>query len=116
MKLNDVSLDGGYLVIHTDEGTRKQSLNWRGVGPLRAKAVSLIGKNIRTTTAGAWDPLIWFATIEEVLPASSSSNLSTPEVGTEIEFSVVAHRNEKIQVSQSVTDTLTDRVPIGNPP
>jgi hypothetical protein len=77
LKLIDVTVDGVYLIIHTDEGERRQSMNWRGVEQLRAKALSLKGKNVRTTTSGTWDPLRWFATIEEIRPIGVSPVSST---------------------------------------
>jgi len=113
MKLNDVTVEGGYLVIHTDDGMRRQSMKWRGVEQLRAKALSLVGKNIRTTTSGSWDPSIWFATIEAVRAASPCTNSPVPEVGLDIDLSEVAIQKMKIDTTQDVTVTQTEQTPMG---
>ncbi len=76
MKLIDVTVEDGYLVIHTDIGQRRKKLGEHGQESLRAKAASLKGKYISTTTWSGWDPLRWFATIEEVRPPVPSSRVS----------------------------------------
>ena len=75
MKLLDVSRDQKYLYIHTDDGTRKQSLNWRGVDQLEKKCRSLIGHEIFHSTSGAWDGNVWF---QDVTPNNSEQNLVPP--------------------------------------
>ncbi len=71
MKLLNVSRDQKYLYIQTDEGTRKQSLNWRGVDQLEKKCRSLIGHEIIHTTSGAWDKDVWF---QDVIPNKAAQN------------------------------------------
>ena len=77
MKLLDVHTDGKYLVIKTDEGIRRQSLNWRGVNDLHERAKRLIGKDFVTTTLPSWDPAVWFATIDEA-PSPQTTGARTP--------------------------------------
>lgn len=67
MRLLDVTVGDGYLTIHTDMGVRRRVIgeddrDWISV---RAKATSLIGKDIITITLGGWDPLYWFWNVEE---------------------------------------------------
>jgi superfamily I DNA/RNA helicase len=71
LKLLNVSRDQKYLYIQTDEGTRKQSLNWRGVDQLEKKCRSLIGHEIIHTTSGAWDKDVWF---QDVIPNKAAQN------------------------------------------
>lgn len=77
MKLIDVSKDLRYLYIHTDEGTRKQSLAWRGVDQLEQKCRSLIGQEIRHATSGSWDKEVWFQDVMSVKPASAVVAMNT---------------------------------------
>jgi hypothetical protein len=77
MKLIDVSKDLRYLYIHTDEGTRKQSLAWRGVEQLEQKCRSLIGQEIRHATSGSWDKEVWFQDVMSVKPASAAVAMNT---------------------------------------
>ena len=105
MKLIDVTVESGYLVIHTDEGLRRQSMNWRGVAQLHAKAVRLKGKHIRTTTVGSWDPLIWFATIEEQLGQVASYSQSHPTLGD----SNCLHIGEGIPVIPLAANDVTSK-------
>ena len=65
MKLLAVTKDSRYLYIETDQGTRKQSLNWRGVDALEKKCRALIGCDIEHSTAGSWDSNIWFQDVCE---------------------------------------------------
>jgi superfamily I DNA/RNA helicase len=65
MKLLAVTKDSRYLYIETDQGTRKQSLNWRGVDALEKKCRALIGCEIEHSTAGSWDSNIWFQDVYE---------------------------------------------------
>ena len=65
MKLLAVTKDSRYLYIETDQGTRKQSLNWRGVDALEEKCRALIGCDIEHSTAGSWDSSIWFQDVYE---------------------------------------------------
>lgn len=80
MKLLDVSRDQKYLYIHTDDGTRKQSLNWRGVDQLEKKCRSLIGHEIIHSTSGAWDSNVWFQDVtannapQDIVPPTSDSS------------------------------------------
>ncbi|WP_168921902.1 UvrD-helicase domain-containing protein [Polaromonas vacuolata] len=82
MKLINVSRDQKYLYIQTDEGSRKQSLNWRGVDQLEKKCRSLIGHEIIHTTSGAWDKDVWFQDVtlnkaaQNVVPIGSDSSMS----------------------------------------
>jgi superfamily I DNA/RNA helicase len=71
LKLLNVSRDQKYLYIQTDEGIRKQSLNWRGVDQLEKKCRSLIGHEIIHTTSGAWDKDVWF---QDVIPNKAAQN------------------------------------------
>lgn len=103
MKLNDVTVEGGYLVIHTDEGVRRQSMKWRGVDQLRKKALSLVGKNIRTTTSGTWDPSIWFATIDAIHSAPPSINLTAPAVAPGAALPNIATPKMNIQMVPNVS-------------
>jgi hypothetical protein len=64
MRLLKVTKGDGYLKIWTDQGVRKQSLNWSGVDRLEHKARSLVDLDVVITTSGSWDPSVWFATIE----------------------------------------------------
>jgi hypothetical protein len=66
MKLLGVYRENGYLIIKTDIGFRRQSLDWDGVDNLQKKAERLVGKDIVTTATGDWDPNVWFATLDEV--------------------------------------------------
>ena len=65
MKLLDVKRDSEFLYIETDEGTFQQISTWRGSEAVEAKCRSLIGKIIRHTTYGDWDPKIWFSDVFE---------------------------------------------------
>ena len=66
MKLLDVTKDDRYLYIITDEGTRQQSLSWRGVEALERKCRSLINQDITYSTAGSWDSNVWFQDINAI--------------------------------------------------
>ena len=105
MKLNGVTVESGYLVIHTNDGIRRQSMKWRGVEQLRAKALSLVGKNIRTTTSGTWDPSIWFATIDEVRSAPPSTHLPGPAVVPETVLPMITTLKMNIQNAPAVSVT-----------
>lgn len=67
MRLLTVTAADGFLTIQTDKGARRRVIDetdraWMSV---RAKAISLIGKNVITTALPGWDPQLWFWTIEE---------------------------------------------------
>jgi superfamily I DNA/RNA helicase len=83
MKLFDVSRDQKYLYIHTDEGTRKQSLNWRGVDQLEKKCRSLVGHEIIHSTSGGWDSNVWF---QDVTPNNANQNIAPPASETHRAF------------------------------
>jgi hypothetical protein len=80
LKLLNVSRDQKYLYIHTDEGIRKQSLNWRGVDQLENKCRSLIGYEIIHSTSGDWDSNVWFQDVtlnnaeQNIAPTASESH------------------------------------------
>jgi hypothetical protein len=119
VKLIDVTVEGRYLVIHTDEGPRRQSMKWRGVEQLREKALCLKGKNVRTTTSGTWDPLTWFATIEEAVSAVPSilssntlkniglagSDFRSPQLSRPVAQEITATPSETVTVS--ITELLS---------
>ena len=65
MKLLDVYVAEGCLILKTDRGFRRRTLGWPGGDWLREKAKSLIGKDVVTTTLGGSDPEVWFATVDE---------------------------------------------------
>lgn len=76
MKLLNVTVEDGFLMIHTDRGIRRRAIgefdrDWMAV---RAKAVSLIGRNVITTTVGDWDHLVWFWTIDEAPAATCTAS------------------------------------------
>lgn len=75
MKLLKVTKENGYLHILTDQGVRKQSLNWSGVDALEKKARSLVDHDVVITTSGNWDPTVWFATIDKDPVSSNEINL-----------------------------------------
>lgn len=80
MKLLNVTAADGFLTIHTDKGIRRRVIgefdrDWMAV---RVRAVSLIGKDVITTTVGGWDPLVWFWTIDE---APSATVTATRKLG-----------------------------------
>ncbi len=75
MKLLNVSRDQKYLYIHTDDGIRKQSLNWRGVDQLEKKCRSLIGHEIIHSTSGDWDSNVWF---QDVTVINAEQNIAPP--------------------------------------
>lgn len=75
MKLLKVTKENGYLHILTDQGVRKQSLNWSGVDALEKKARSLVDHDVVITTSGNWDPTVWFATIDKAPVRSNEINL-----------------------------------------
>jgi hypothetical protein len=63
MRLLSISRENGCLIIHTDEGDRKVMLSWRGIAAIEEKCKQFIGKNIRHTTYGNYDPNVWFSDI-----------------------------------------------------
>lgn len=74
MRLLSVSRENGCLVIHTDKGDRKVMLTWRGIATIEDKCKKFIGKKIRHTTYGSYDPEVWFSDIfldeQEAYPPS----------------------------------------------
>jgi hypothetical protein len=79
MHLLSVSRENGCLVIHTDKGDRKVMLTWRGIAGIEEKCKKFIGKKIRHTTYGSYDPEIWFSDIfldEQEKSSSSMDNLN----------------------------------------
>lgn len=82
MRLLSVSRQNGCLIIHTDEGDRKVMLNWRGIASIEAKCEKFLGKKIRHTTYGNYDPQVWFSDIfldeQESLPKSPDLNNRIP--------------------------------------
>lgn len=76
MKLLDVTKDCRYLYIETDEGTRQQSLSWRGVDALEIKCRSLINQEITYSTSGNWDPKVWFQDVNAVQVHSEKVTLT----------------------------------------
>jgi len=79
MKLLDVYLADGCLVLKTDRGLRRRTLDWHGGDWLKQKARGLIGKDIITTTLGGWDPEVWFATVDEAPSSRSNEPVSTEQ-------------------------------------
>ncbi len=79
MRLISVSRENGCLVIHTDKGDRKVMLTWRGIAAIEEKCEKFIGKKIRHTTYGNYDPEVWFSDIfldEEETHAPSSYSVN----------------------------------------
>lgn len=103
MKLLDVSRDQKYLYIHTNEGTRKQSLNWRGVDQLEKKCRSLIGHEIIHSTSGAWDSNVWF---QDVTPNNAGQNIAPPTSDSSRAFD--GHFHLVRRGHQSVSDASMD--------
>lgn len=65
MKLLNYKTTDRYFIIETDQGERKVSLKWHGIDNIINKSQELIGKNIKLSTWGDWDPLIWFQDINK---------------------------------------------------
>lgn len=63
MILQKVTKEDGCLIIHTDEGQRKIMLTWRGIDTTEEKCQKFLGKKIRHTTYGDYDPKIWFSDV-----------------------------------------------------
>lgn len=74
MKLLNYKTSDRYFIIETDLGERKISLNWRGIDYVISKSKELKGKNIKLSTWGNWDPLIWFQDINEDTTVSENNN------------------------------------------
>ena len=87
MRLLSFERKDGCLVIHTDEGDRKVMLSWRGIQNIEAKCNAYIGKQIRHTTYGSFDPKIWFS---DIFLIDEDSQLNTdnqqPHAPTNLSF------------------------------
>lgn len=95
MRLLSISRENGCLIIHTDEGDRKVMLSWRGIAAIEEKCKQFIGKNIRHTTYGSYDPNIWFSDIflDEQASLKDNSDLKN-RIPTNLNFS--SHKVTKI--------------------
>jgi superfamily I DNA/RNA helicase len=77
MRLISFYHENGCLVIHTDKGDRKVMLTWRGIAAIEEKCKKFIGKKIRHTTYGNYDPEIWFSDIFLDEQDTSSLNIDS---------------------------------------
>lgn len=78
MKLLAVKKDASYLYIVTDEGTRQQSLRWKGVRELEDKCRALVGQEITHTTSGTWSPDKWFQDVSPVISKKETIDIGLP--------------------------------------
>jgi len=101
MKLLDVTNDGRYLYIHTDEGTRRQSLNWSGVAELEKQCREAIGQTIITSTWGDWDPSVWFQSIKVVSLETVTNTEPSPSLDN-IDSSIPTGRIWETKDSQRI--------------
>ena len=65
MRLLNVSRRDGFLVLDTDLGTRKRSLDHPDMQAMEALCKKLIGEEVIVDSLPGWDPQVWFWSLQQ---------------------------------------------------